>query len=113
MASVKNKVDEQAFAEFIQRNKPIRDLLMDVAGKVKRNAESTAQSAQNGPGGRIDGYAEAGFQVVWEARGGKRPRVLIKSLADIQTALQAHFYTQKRDGVAHLRAALYKETRRG
>lgn len=110
---VRVKIHEDGIAAFLQANKSVRDLLVQTAQAVQSNAEMTAQSAQKGPGGTIDGYAEAGFDVVWESRGGKRPRVLIRSLADKETAMAAHFYTQKRDGVAHLRAALYRETNRG
>jgi hypothetical protein len=101
-----------AITDFVKANRPIQDQLMNTGRAVAANAQATAQSAQNGPEGRLTGYAEAGFAVQFESRG-KRPRVIIKSLADIKTALAAHFYTQKRDGVGHLRAALYKETTRG
>lgn len=109
---VKIVYEKNGIENFLKANKPIRDLLIYTGQDVKANAEATAQDAQNGPEGRLTGYAEAGFEVVWEARGGK-PRVVIKSLADIKTALAAHFHTQKRDGVGHLRAALYKVTNRG
>ena len=85
---------------------------MDIANSVQGEAQATASSAEEGPGGTITGYASAGFSVVYEARG-KRPRVLIKSNADSATITAAHFHTQKRDGIAHLRAALYKFTKRG
>ncbi len=107
MGKVRIQIDERALSELVSENKYIRDALVKVANNVKAAAESTAQDAQNGPGGRLEGYAEAGFEVVWEARGGKRPRVLIQSNADPQMALRVHFYTQKRDGVAHLRKALH------
>lgn len=106
-------VHEEGIAAFLQMNKPVRDMLIGVGQKVQANAQATADDAQNGAGGRIDGYAQAGFSVEWESRGGKRPRVNVRSNADTETATAVHFYTQKRDGVAHLRAALYKETVRG
>lgn len=112
-SGVKVKVDEVAISQFLQQNKPVRDMLVRSAQAVAANAQATAQNAQKGPDGKLTGYAEAGFAVEWESRGGKRPRVNIKSLADIKTAMAVHFYTQKRDGVAHLRAALYSETYRG
>lgn len=90
----------------------LRGLLMDVGRDVAAEAQATAQSAQNGSGGRLTGYAEAGFTVEWDERT-TRPRVNVISNADIKTAMAAHFYTQKRDGVGHLRAALYKFARRG
>lgn len=90
----------------------ITGLLTDLGESVRTEAQATASSAEEGAGGRIDGYASAGFTVSYEARG-KRPRVLIKSNADGDTITAAHFHTQKRDGVGHLRAALYKFTRRG
>ncbi len=114
MASkIKIVIDEKALGEFVTQNKYIRDELVGVARLVAAEAQSTAQSAQNGPGGTIDGYAEAGFSVVWEGRGGRRPRVNVVSNADINMSLRAMFYTMKRDGVDHLRAALYKFTKRG
>lgn len=111
--SVRVIVDEAALADFVAKNKPIRDLLMNVAHDVQAEASSTASAAEKGPGGRIDGYAAAGFSVKWEQRGGKRPRVIIQSNADGETALKAHLYTQIVNGVGHLRAALYKFTTRG
>lgn len=115
MARVVSKVivHEEGIAAFLEENPAVKAQLMGVAGSVAAEAQATADSAQKGPGGRIDGYAEAGFSVEWEARGGKRPRVNVVSNADPKTALAVHFYTQKRDGVAHLRAALYRFTRRG
>lgn len=106
-------VHEEGIAAFLQMNKPVRDMLVRTAQAVADEAAKTASSAEKGPGGRIDGYASAGFAVEWESRGGKRPRVNIKSLADIKTALAAHFHSQRRDGVGHLRAALYSQTIRG
>lgn len=106
-------VHEDGIAAFLQMNKPVRDMLVQTAQAVASEAQSTASDAEKGPGGSIDGYAAAGFAVKWESRSGKRPRVIIKSLADIKTAMAAHFSSQKRFGVAHLRAALYKLTYRG
>lgn len=103
-------VDEQGIAEFLQSNKQVRDLLVGQGQAVANQAQATADSAQEGTGGTISGYAEAGFTVEWEARGGARPRVNIVSQADEETFLAAHFHTQRRDGVAHLRAALYSIT---
>lgn len=101
-------VHEEGISAFLQMNKSVRDMLVHTAQAVAAEAQSTASSAEEGPGGRIDGYANAGFSVEWESRGGKRPRVNIKSNADKETFLAAHFHTQLRDGVSHLRAALYK-----
>lgn len=112
MARVKVVVDNQGLVEFLRKNKPIRDMLNTEAQKVKANAEATASSAEEGAGGRIDGYASAGFSIRWVMRG-RRPRIDIVSNADGETATAAHFHTQLRDGVAHLRAALYGITFRG
>lgn len=98
-----------ALDKFIQENKYIKDLLMDVANKVKREAESTASDAENGPGGKITGYASAGFTVKYEKRS-KRPVIKIISNADGETATAVQFYTQRKNGIGHLRAALYKYT---
>jgi hypothetical protein len=113
MAKVKVVVHEDGIAKFLQTNKVVRDKMVHAAQDVAGEAQATASNAENGPGGKIDGYADAGFSVVWESRSGKRPRVNIVSNADMKTFLAAHFHTQKRDGVAHLRAALYSVTRRG
>lgn len=111
--SVRIIVDEAAVAEFVAQNKYIRDEIVGVAQKVASEAAGTASAAENGAGGRIDGYAAAGFSVQYESRGNKRPRVNIVSNADPKISMAAHFHTQKRDGVGHLRAALYKFTTRG
>lgn len=103
-------IDQAGLADFLETNPAVRGLLMAQGAAVASEAESTASAAENGAGGRIDGYAAAGFSVQWEARGGKRPRVNIVSNADPETVTRAHFYTQRRDGVAHLRAALYSVT---
>jgi competence CoiA-like predicted nuclease len=100
-------VDPRGVETFLKTNKPVRDMLAKTAGNVLAEAQSTASEAENGAGGRVTGYAAAGFKIVW-IMNGKRPQVRIVSNADSLTATQVHFYTQKRDGVAHLRAALYK-----
>lgn len=105
-------VDPQGLADLLEQNKSIRDTLFGVANAVAAHAQSTASDAEGGAGGRIDGYASAGFSVVWDARGGKRPRVNVVSNADPATATAAHFHTQKIWGVGHLRAALYAITGR-
>ena len=103
-------IHEDGIADFLSMNKQVRDMMVGVAQQVAATAETTANAAQKGPGGRIDGYAEAGFSVEWEARGGRRPRVNVKSNADPATALAAHFHTQLVNGVGHLRAALYEHS---
>jgi hypothetical protein len=106
-------VDPQGLTDLINNNPEIHALLMDTAKAVADEAQSTASAAEKGAGGRIDGYAAAGFRVEYEQRGGKRPRVNIISNADGMTAFRAHMYTQIQNGVGHLRAALYKFTTRG
>lgn len=106
-SSVKIVVAPRAVENFLAQNKPVRDLLAEVANNVAAEAASTADSAQKGAGGRVDGYAQAGFSVKWIMRS-KRPQIRIYSNADGETATQVHFYTQRRDGIGHLRAALYK-----
>lgn len=111
--SVRIVVDEQGLADLVSKNKDIRDELMRVAKAVAGEAQATASAAENGSGGTLDGYSAAGFSVEWESRGGKRPRVNVRSNASGELATGVHFHTQKRDGVAHLRAALYKFTSKG
>jgi len=107
--NVRVVIDPQGVADFLRSNKPVRDLLAGEAATVQAEAQSTADSAQKGAGGRIDGYAQSGFSIIWEMRS-RRPRIIIKSNADAKTSMNAHFYTQKRDGIGHLRAALRKIT---
>ena len=111
-STVKIEVHEQGIVELLERDKALRDSLVHQAQAIAAEAQATASSAEEGPGGRIHGYADAGFSVVWDGRG-KRPRVNIVSNAPEDIALAAHFHTQKRDGVGHIRAALYKFTHRG
>lgn len=114
MANVKVIVHEEGLAQFLRENQAVRSVLLDQANKVKSTAESTASDAQKGAGGTISGYAEAGFRVEWVDRGGKRPHVnVISNTTDAQTLTRVYFYTQKRDGVTHLRKALYEHTTRG
>lgn len=103
----KIEYDKGALANFLQANKDVKDLMLDIANNVKREAEATASDAENGPGGEITGYASAGFTVKYERRS-KRPIVKILSNADGETATAAHFNSQRKNGIGHLRAALYK-----
>lgn len=109
--SVKVQYDAEDMRAFLKANKPIRDLLMSQGQAVATEAQDTASAAEGGPGGRIDGYAAAGFSVSWHQQG--RPQVRIASNADPSVITAVHFHTQKKNGVAHLRAALYKFTQRG
>lgn len=111
MAKARIVIHSDGFADMMN-DSTMKALLLEIGNQVASEAASTAQDAQQGPGGTISGYAEAGFDVIYEHRG-SRPRVKVMSLADAETASAAHFYTQKRDGVGHLRRALYKFTRRG
>ncbi len=113
MANVRVVVHEEGISSLLVKNPALRAQLMGVASQVASEAQATADRAEEGSGGRISGYADAGFSVEWQVRGGKRPRINVVSNADTKTFLAAHFHTMKRDGVAHLRAALYKFTRRG
>lgn len=111
MARVKIVIDPDEVAR-VASEPEFKALLMAQAQKVANEAQATAQQAQGGPGGKLQGYAEAGFSVVWESRS-RRPRVLIKSNASPEMALRVHLRTQKQWGIAHLRQALYKITNRG
>lgn len=113
MAKVKIVFDEQALTNLVAQNKYIRDELVGTAQKVAAEAQATASDAENGSGGKISGYSDAGFSVEYQSRGGKRPRVNVKSNADGETAIAAHFNSQRKNGIGHLRAALYKFTTRG
>lgn len=111
--AVKIVIHPEGLAELLETNPAIKNEMLAVGEAVAAEAQATASAAENGSGGRIDGYADAGFSASWDARGGKRPQVIVASHAPIETFLAAHFHTQKRNGVAHLRAALYKFTHRG
>ena len=87
----------------------VKNQILAVAEAVKSAAEMTASSAEKGPGGNIDGYAQAGFRVEWNTN--RKPQARVYSNAPIETFMKAFWYTQKRDGVAHLRAALYSQIR--
>lgn len=104
--------DPKGVSDFLNDNRKFQDLMVDLGEQVAAEAQATADAAQLGSGGKISGYSEAGFTVEWERRD-RRPRVNIISNADEETFMRAYFYTQKRDGVAHLRKALYKFTKRG
>ena len=106
-------VDPKGLEDFLNNNPAVKSMLTDLGRDVAAEAQATADHAQLGSGGKISGYAEAGFTVQFETRSGRRPRVNIISNADEETFLRAYFYTQKRDGVTHLRKALYKFTKRG
>lgn len=88
------------------------EFLFSVAKDVQTEAIATAQDAQRGPGGTISGYAEAGFFVGIEDSG-DRPIAIVAAKAPGDVSWAAHFFTTKRDGIGHLRAALYKFTHRG
>lgn len=110
-SAIKIVIDKEVLADLVESNKYIKDEILDVAAQVQAQAQATASAAENGPGGTISGYAAAGFKVEWEQRSG-RPRANVISNAPGEIAMAAHFNTQKRDGVGHLRAALYKFTSR-
>lgn len=103
----KNGIDDLAQESGIKR------MMMTLGDQVVSEAQATAQDAQNGPGGLLYGYAEAGFDSEWDSRGGKRPQVIVRSNADPEMALRVHFNSQKKWGTGHLRRALYKFTKRG
>lgn len=109
MARIRIDYNREAIGDLL--NMPeMRQLLLSIGENVRAEAQATADAAQNGSGGTIDGYAQAGFSIELVDRG-QRPRVDIRSNADPATFLAAHFYTQRKNGIGHLRAALYKFTR--
>jgi hypothetical protein len=108
--STKVVIEEKGVEDLLRANKGIRDLMVKLGNSVAANAQATASKAELGPGGQLTGYADAGFSVEWDNPGNKRPRVNVRSNADGALATRVHFYTQKRDGVAHMRKALYDET---
>lgn len=113
MAKPRVEIHPEGLTDLLANNKGLRDALASVANDVAAEAKATASDAENGSGGRIDGYDAAGFSVKYVAGGPGRPGFEVHSNADPETATAVHFYTQKRDGVAHLRAALYSQTTKG
>ena len=107
MANV--KIDKSAIKKWLQEDEGVRKLLITEANKVKAEMQATASSAENGAGGNITGYAAAGFEVDI-VKGKKRMSAIIYSKAPAAIAMAVHFYTQRRDGVGHIRAALYRFT---
>jgi hypothetical protein len=85
----------------------MKEILTEQGEIVANELRSTASEAENGPGGTIDGYADAGFEVIYEARG-RRPRVVVKSNAPGDVALAAGFNYYRKKGQLHFLAALYK-----
>lgn len=111
MANIKIELHDDGFRELLKSNEMYKTV-EDVAQQVLAEAKATASDAEKGSGGRIDGYASAGFRIEKHI-GGTRVEARVVSDADPETFLRAFFYTWKRDGVPHLRRALYKFTRRG
>ena len=113
LANVTKIVFEKNAIDQIAQESGIKKMMMNLGEQVIGEAEATASDAQNGAGGTLYGYAEAGFDLQWDSRGGKRPQVVVKSNADPEMALRVGFHSQKKWGVSHLRRALYKFTKRG
>jgi hypothetical protein len=103
-------IHEDGLAELMAENPELRGVLWQVGNKVAAAAASTASAAEKGPGGRITGYADAGFSVEWHKGNPGRPGVRIVANADMKTVMAVYWYTQKRDGETHMRAALRSQT---
>lgn len=111
MAKVRVEYNPADVRDWMASNPEVKGLIMGVANDVMSAAQASASDAEGGPGGRISGYADAGFSVKWTTSG--RPQARVVSNADPKTFLAAHFHSLKKNGVAHLRAALYSVTHRG
>lgn len=111
MAKVRVDYNPDDVRAWLSENPDVKNLIMGVAQGVAGEAQATAGDAEKGAGGRIDGYAAAGFRTEWVGSG--RPQARVYSNADSKTITAAHFHTQLVNGVAHLRAALYRFTSRG
>jgi hypothetical protein len=112
VAKVEIQIHKDGIADFVNNNPEIRNLLIGVGKEVQNVAIATASAAENGSGGTIDGYAAGGFEVDF-VTGSKRPQVTVSSGASEEMMTRAYWHTQRRDGVTHLRAALYSQTNRG
>jgi hypothetical protein len=95
--------------KWLQDNNDVKDFTMKIAEQVRTEAARTASEAEKGPGGKLTGYASAGFKTEYDKRS-KRPVAKIISNADGQMATRVHLSTQRRNGVGHMRAALYSFT---
>jgi hypothetical protein len=100
------KLDKKAVADYLKNDIKINLALKEQAEQVANKARNTASDAENGPGGTISGYASAGFRVELK-KGPTRNTYMIVSNADPKISLAAHFNSQRKNGIGHLRAALY------
>lgn len=107
--NIRVEFDKNALGKWLQDNNDVKELTLKIAEQVRSEAQKTASDAENGPGGKIDGYSAAGFKVEYDKRN-KRPVAKIISNAPGSTALKAHFNSQRKNGIGHLRAALYAFT---
>lgn len=101
VGKVRIKLHETEVGSLLQDAMP---LILELTEKVLQEAKATAGKFNSET---VDQYAAAGFTGKVEPRT-KRPRGVVKSNADGETALRAQFASQKLEGVSHLRAALYK-----
>lgn len=106
---VKIEVNKKDIQKWLSESKEVKKLLMDVAKDVEGEARRTASDAENGSGGTITGYESAGFKTEYDTSG-NIPVAKVVSNADGGTATAAHFNSQRKNGIGHLRAALYKFT---
>lgn len=106
MAKKGFEFDKKAFQDYILNDFKLNETLKNEAEKVASKARQTADDAENGPGGTISGYASAGFTVK-VVKGSKRNEYRVVSNADPKISLAAHFNSQRKNGIGHLRAALY------
>jgi len=100
------KLDKKALKDFLTDSPEIDRGLKEQAEQIANKARATASDAENGSGGSIDGYAAAGFRVESE-KNAKRKIYKVVSNADPKVSLAAHFNSQRKNGVGHLRAAAY------
>lgn len=107
--NIEIKVDKKEIQRWLKDSKEVKKMLTNIGDKVAREAKRTASDAENGAGGTITGYKSAGFKVEYDTSG-KIPVVKVVSNADGETATAAQFNSQRKNGIAHLRAALYKFT---
>ena len=100
------KLDKKALKDYLTDSPDIDKGLKEQAEQIANKARATASDAENGPGGTISGYASAGFRVESE-KNSKRKIYKVVSNADPKVSLAAHFNSQRKNGIGHLRAALY------
>ena len=110
VGKVRIKLHSQEVGSLLQDAMPV---IRELTQKVLQEAKATARNDRGSE--TLQKYFQAGFSSKIEPRS-KRPRGVVSSNADGDTALRAQFAYQYFNGFRHLNEALYKhvpKTKRG